>query len=142
MTMRIARTFLRCTALASLCGACENFSGVNCTLIGGESGLTVGFRHVTSPVIRVEVSPYGAGRQPAYVAECERIPGGCENSVFFPEYSAPYAAITVFTASGTQSGIIAPEYHTSYPNGPKCEPRLTRAAVIIDVRNGFLTNGS
>ena len=85
--------------------------------------------------------PYGAGRQPAYVADCAQIDGGCSNGVFFAEYRAASAAITVITATATVSGTIALVYTVSYPNGRECEPRLERASVVVDARNGFVVNG-
>lgn len=128
---------------ALICGSCAFFdSGVNCTLVGGESGLRVRVSNVASPIIRIEVHPYAPGNQPAYIADCLTIQGGCANGVFFPEYSAPSAAITIVMGGTTVSGTISLEYAVTYPNGRECEPRLKNASVVVDARNGFVTKDS
>jgi hypothetical protein len=138
--MKNIRFFL---GVVPLVGACALFDSDDvCTLIGGNSGLTIRVSNVTSSIVRIEVNPYGAGRQPAYVADCAGIQGGCSSGVFFPEYSAPSAAITVVMATDTVSGTILLTYEVTHPNGPGCEPRLVNASVVVDARNGFVTNGS
>lgn len=135
-------TFRFALACIPAFAACAIFDpGGDCTLIGGESGLTVRVRNVTSPITRIDVSPVAPGGQPAYVADCARLVSGCDHGVFFPEYSAPSAGITVVSAAGTVSGTTRLEYRVSYPNGPNCAPRVVSATATIDARNGSVVNG-
>jgi hypothetical protein len=127
--------------LLALCGGCGLLDdAVDCTLVGGQSGLTVKFTNVASAIVRVQVKATGLSEEPAYVAECS-LQHPCESGVFFPNYIADRAYITLVSTTGTVSGEAAPMYQVTYPNGKKCAGKYSRSTVVMDARNGQVSGG-
>jgi hypothetical protein len=116
-------------AALALVAACSSGTEV-CTLIGCQGGLAVEFERPPAAPFRVEVSG-GAGDPPA-VVRCPSA-AACPGPVFFRDFTAAEARVTVVTADGAVTTAVRPTYAVTRPNGPRCEPECRNATVRVAV---------
>ncbi len=109
---------------------CGNpISGRVCTLVGCLDGLTVRFSPLSTVPYKLTVTV--AGDPPTRVVDCSNL-ANCQGYPFFPGVSAALVTITVTTAGGSHSYVVAPQYQTTRPNGPDCPPECKQATVTLD----------
>lgn len=116
-------------AHATSSSSCSSITGV-CTLIGCESGLVVLLERRPEGAFRVELWHSGSPGEPRYVRECTPV-APCGDRIFFSGYTGTQAQVTVTTATDTVTTAVRPEYETTRPNGPRCEPECRLATVQV-----------
>ena len=107
--------------------ACD--AGIDCTLIGCDSGLTVVIDNPPPGPITIQAT---AADEPGAV-RTGSCPGtsGCINTVFLAAFTPGRVQLMVTTSAGTRQQDVTPSYVTSRPNGPKCGPTCRNATVHV-----------
>ena len=116
--------FIRIGALA-LCGmAC----GVDCTLIGCDSGLKIQFASAPSAPFRIDASSADAGTR-SY--SCGNNTGCITPSLTISDYVPENVTLIVTYEGRTTTTTVRPSYTESTPNGKGCGPTCPVATIAL-----------
>lgn len=111
---------------AMLVGCSEVYPRV-CTQIGCGAGLTVLFSTVPVGDVHVEALPEGETTPRTF--DCTG--SACSPGARFLDFSPDHVVVTVTTDAGSKQFDLRPQYQTSRPNGPRCEPVCRSAQVTV-----------
>ena len=106
---------------------CSELYPVTCTEIGCAGGLTVLF--ATTPQGDVHVEALAEGETTPRTFDCTG--SGCSAGARFLNFSPAHVVVTVTTDAGSQQFDLRPQYQTSRPNGPRCEPVCRSAQITV-----------
>lgn len=99
-----------------------------CTLIGCDSGIEVVLENEPDGAYRIEAFADSDG--PRHVYECSSATG-CQDRVFFTDFTPVRIFIDVTSANGTERYEVLPKYREHRPNGPNCPPRCRTATIRL-----------
>ena len=132
--MRVGNLFkglLGASVLALASSACLDSEPLHvlCDDSGCSSGLRLTFDRPpeVGTIIQVEV-PGGT----PWRVECG-VDGGCDNGVFFPDFTPDYLLVRISSPSGEVVHTVLPEYEEFRPNGPDCPPTCLIATVELQL---------
>lgn len=109
---------------------CDSVSttGVVCTDIGCDSGLTVMLQSPPDAPYRIEV--HVSGSSVRYIQTCSS-QTACGSTAFFSDFTPERVIVEVISALGTERYEARPTYQRNQPNGPGCDPVCWTAAVRL-----------
>ena len=119
--------WVMCALAAALVAGCNPFAPQFCTLIGCDSGLTIGFDRDLPPGSIVTLD---TGGTPVTV-ECGGAATPCGASLFIEGLRAESVTVRVETPTGTVEEFFQPRYSRSRPTGEDCEPECWNARIEI-----------
>jgi hypothetical protein len=117
---------IRFALLLALTGA--GSCGINCTLIGCESGLGVNFGEAVLPP-GGQVTATSSGQERTFT--CPEA-GRCTGAMF-RDFTPAQVQITVRYGETVQTQSFSPSYRTTRPNGDNCDPECTYAEVAMSL---------
>lgn len=112
---------------AALLTGCAAFNEA-CTLIGCASGLRVQLDGAPSVAYTIEVKVPGQATSQTF--NCAT-PSQCVGGAFFADFVPQTVQVTITVGTSVRTLTVDPQYSTSRPNGPNCEPTCTQATITI-----------
>jgi hypothetical protein len=111
-----------------LLAACSNGAGLKtCTLIGCNDGLNV---TVTSALQQDYSVTVKSGTETLRTFTCQ---AGQPCFTFIDNQTPASVTVQIATNAGTVSRSYTPQYTTSRPNGPGCDPECRQATVTVNL---------